>query len=229
MDAASQFTEGYITTAQGGADVFYIDAAQTAVADFAEGLSLTDLINCYCTDPELAKKQVAEYLANLPTNEELVMRSFILFELLKSTRNELADMVGLEKELLAEAARGGEDKSVDDTAISESAGYSDEIDSDVADSSKTDAARQNNVSDEDIGISASEDVSYVDRTVSMSPALTFMIETRRLANGICKHCMQSGDILLQVEAQIAKENPEVITEQILELTENLEPPRDEER
>jgi hypothetical protein len=229
MPAEMTFEKEDIATAIGGADVYYRGAARDEVAKLSDWMTLADLINRYCTDAELAKKQVTTYLGELPSNDELVARAFTLYELLLSTRNDLADIVGLEKELLEEAAKGKGEKAVDDDRIRESAGYDDVTDEEVAESSKTDRAKEDKVTDADIGKSALDEVTYVDRTMSSSPAVTFMVQTRRLAREIVDHCLNNGDVYLLVEAGLVREDPKALGKQIMDITDKLEPPRDEDK
>ena len=223
------FSEKDISTARAGGDKYYWGAAREAVRNLDERMTLADLINRYCIDTDLAHGLVTDYLRSLPSHTELVARAFILYTLLVSTRDELARILGIEHELLAEAARGSQNKPVDDEAIRESAGYDKATDRNVAESSKTDSAAQYNITDDDIGGSALEGVTYQDRTAHVSPVQTFLQETKRLMVGICGHCAQNYDVFLLEQAGIIKENPGKLTAQILAFTDRLTPPRDEDR
>ena len=215
-----------IAAAQNGADVYYRDNANRVMEDAAHIMPLKDLITKYCGDPHFAERLVGEYLADLPTHDELVTRAFILFKVLITTRSDLADIVGMELDMLEEAESGKQDKAVDNDEIRNSAGYGADVDSNVADSFKSDAAKEQNISDFDVGRSASEDVTYRDQTAFISPQYTFKAQTERLARGIVDHCLASGDIQLLVKAGLEKD-PTRIGQQIMRIVTQLEPPRDE--
>ena len=171
---APQSSPENIKKAQEGADLFYREEARRIVAKM-DNIPLADLINNYCTDPEFAEQQVSAYLADLPSSEELVMRAFILFQILVSTRDTLKEITEMEFDVQKEIRKAEESgPAVDNEAIRKSAGFSDKIDREVAEESKTDKAKENDVTDEDIGESASQDVSYEDATANASPYITFV-------------------------------------------------------
>lgn len=218
-----------IRIAQQGADAYYRDAAKEIVAQMKDEMSITAVIRDYCNDPDTAQTVVDGFVNDLPTNDEKVMRAFILYELLISTREELADIVGQDMRELDEAARSRQNKTVDDKAIRESAGYSDKIDEEVADSHKTDRAQELNITDDDVADSASEGVTYQDKTAMNSPLIAFLKSTRNLAHGIVDHCLQNDDVQLLIDAEVVDISPKQLVWDIKRLTGRLEPPRDEDK
>ncbi|PIR53312.1 hypothetical protein COU76_01635 [Candidatus Peregrinibacteria bacterium CG10_big_fil_rev_8_21_14_0_10_49_10] len=231
MSKKSEFAEKDIQAAKDGADVYYWEESRRIVAEVDEGITLTDLILIYCKDVDFAEAQVTAYLSKLPSHSEYVMRAFVLFELLRTTRDTLQTITRHECKMQQAAKQAEEDGSaIDDKAIRESAGYSDDVDREVADESKTDKVKEFRITDDEITESAKEGVEYKDRSSETTPIYTFMTETHRLARGICDHCLHPQnsrlcDVQLLIQAGVAHEDPNILIEQIMEMTAVLEPPR----
>jgi hypothetical protein len=238
MDIPSAFSEEEQKKATAAAEFLRMNA-EDALRDFEESSGATDedrtfktsfitLIDTYCADPELAEGQVSRFLSMLPKSGNRIANAFVAHAILLTTRNALREKVGIEIDMVEEAERGKEQgRDVRDASIRESAGYTN--DGDVAESALTDAAQEQNITDNDIGESAAEDVSYVDRVKYISPAMTFLRQTRRLAEGICNHCAADAALLQRAALTPQEENPSILQRHIQRLMAQVEPVRDEDK
>jgi len=191
--------------------------------------ALRNLLDHYCSDHALATQQVGLFLEELPHNENKVQQAFFARQILEETRAALRAIVGVEEEIQQEATQSQQEgPAVDNEAIRKSAGFTN--DTEVADSSKTDLARSEGITENDIGESAREGVTYQDQTPIVSRYLTFRKALLRLLSGIFVN-VRDAQLLERAGIVPSPGHPEraqELQQRIIMLAQELRPPSDDD-
>jgi hypothetical protein len=190
------------------------EASDAAIEEVTFRGMLIHLVENYLGNAEHGASEVDELLGELPDDTDVNQNACLAWQTLVQTLEALKKLT-IDEEIDISAADGDRGPIVDDDAVRRSAGYS-ESESDVAESSLQNTGRD--VTDEDIGTSAAENVEFIGERV-LTPALAFDINKRKLFDGIITGCPISsmGPLFQKTDGQ-SPDAIVVIAEQTIDAT-----------